>query len=266
MENKFDEIDKGMYTIIKIDDIDNYKCVLCDFYTEYKNSLIRHLNKKRVCYKREEYKCQRCNRIFDQKQNLSNHMNKKNKCNIKKEYLETDFEKDFEREINIIDIEKDILKKEIINIKEENERLKKMLEEKDKDNAKNYKDFYQTMADDIVEIMESKRSPAALRKGIYNEKIEYIILHGSLTRHRYKEINNENRNNIKRKVFALMEIISDSLFDKFMEDVRTKYKDLIPLIREYQDHLKTLDEKKKINGKNPIVYYEIINIKLGKII
>ena len=201
MEDTFDEIDKDMYTIVKIDDIDNYKCVLCNFYTVYKNSLIRHLNKKKVCYKTKEYKCITCNKIFDQKQNLSNHMNKKNKCNIKIEDPKTDFKTDFKTEINIIDIEKDLLKKEIINIKKENERLKKMLEEKDNDNAINYKDFYHTMADDIVGIMESKKSPAALRKGIYFDKIEYIILHGSLTRHRYNEINNENRNNIKRKEY-----------------------------------------------------------------
>jgi len=259
MENTYHEIDKDMYTIVKIDNIDNYKCVFCDFYTKHKKLFIRHINKMNSCYKGSEYKCIKCNKIFNKKQHLENHMNKKNSCNIKIEDPNT--------ELNIvsdIDIEKDLLKKDLINLKNENERLKKLLEEKD--NAIYYKDFYHSMADDIVEIMESKKSPHALRKGIYLNKIEYIILHGSLTRHRYNEINNENQNNIKRKVFALMEIISDSFFDQFMEDVKTKYKDLIPFIREFQDYLKTLDDKNKINGKIPIVYYEIINIKLGKII
>ena len=82
MENTSDEIDKDRYTIIKIDDVDNYKCVLCDFYTVYKNSLLQHLKKKNLCYKSKEYKCITCNKIFDQKQNLINHLNKKNKCKL----------------------------------------------------------------------------------------------------------------------------------------------------------------------------------------
>jgi hypothetical protein len=48
-----------------------------------------------------------------------------------------------------------------------------------------------------------------------------------------------------------------------MDDVKNNYKDLIPFIREFQDYLKTLDNKKKINGMNPLSYYDIINIKLG---
>jgi hypothetical protein len=264
MEKTFDEIDKDMYTIIKVDDIDNYKCVLCDFYTVYKNSLMRHFNKKNLCYKSKEFKCLTCNKIFDKKQHLDNHLNKKNKCNInieneKKTYSENsnDFEKDK------ILLENDILKKDLIHLKNENERLKKFIEEKDIDDVQKYKDFYHSMANDIIEIMESKKSPMALRKGIYLNKIEYIILHGSLTRYQYNEINNENRENIKRKVFALMEIISDSFLNQFMDDVKNNYKDLIPFIREFQDYLKTLDNKKKINGMNPLSYYDIINIKLG---
>jgi hypothetical protein len=60
-----------------------------------------------------------------------------------------------------------------------------------------------------------------------------------------------------------MEIISDSFLNQFMDDVKNNYKDLIPFIREFQDYLKTLDNKKKINGMNPLSYYDIINIKLG---
>ena len=75
MENTLDEIDKDKYSIIKIDAIDNYKCSLCDFSTVYKNSLLRHFNKKNLCYKSKEYKCSTCNKNFDQKQNLINHLN-----------------------------------------------------------------------------------------------------------------------------------------------------------------------------------------------
>ena len=38
-----------------------------------------------------------------------------------------------------------------------------------------------------------------------------------------------------------MDIISDSFFDKFMEEVKSNYKYLLPFIREYQDYLKTYD-------------------------
>ena len=51
-----------------------------------------------------------------------------------------------------------------------------------------------------------------------------------------------------------------------MEEVRSNYKYLLPFIREYQDYLKTLDCKKKVNEKYPVVYNDIINVKLGNLL
>lgn len=267
MEESLNEIDKDKYSIIKMDGIYNYKCGFCDFATIYKNSLIRHFNKKNLCNKRNEYKCETCNKIFNQKQNLMNHMNKKNKCNI-------DVKEDVKEDVMMEDLKEDLIgntndsnkveillerEKEIIDLKGEIERLRELFEEREIENKKKYDIFYDRMSDDIIEIMDSKRFPSALRKGIYLNKVEYIILHGSLTRHRC----NVNEENIRRRVFALMEIISDNLFDKFMEDVRTDYQDLIPFIRDFQDYLKGLDTKKKVNNMNVLTYYDIINIKLG---
>ena len=263
MAKTLDDMDKSMYSIIKVDDIENYKCVLCDFTTVYKNSLLRHLSKKNLCYKSKEYKCETCNKIFDQKQNLNNHLNKKNKCNIS---IFNESSNENESINDIILLERDILKKDILYLKEENDRLKRLLEEKDMDNMTKYKDFYDTMSEDIVEIMDSKKCPLSLRKGVYINKIEYIILHGSLTRHRYDEISDESRDSIKRRLFCLMDIISDSFFDKFMEEVKSNYKYLLPFIREYQYYLKTLDSKKKVNDKYPVVYNDIINVKLGNLL
>jgi hypothetical protein len=113
--------------------------------------------------------------------------------------------------------------------------------------------------------MYSKKYPITLRKGIYLNKIEYIILHGSLTRHKNSEINNDNRENIKKRVFSLLEIINDTFFDQFMDEIKKKYRDLIPFVREFQNYLKTLDNNKKINGMYPLSYYEIINLKLDNL-
>jgi hypothetical protein len=198
-------------------------------------------------------------------------MNRKNKCIIDKPVIpiestidnvlndETDIEK------NKILLENDFLKKDLLILKNENERLKKLNEDKDVDDIKKYKDFYNSMADDIVEIMYSKKYPITLRKGIYLNKIEYIILHGSLTRHKNSEINNDNRENIKKRVFSLLEIINDTFFDQFMDEIKKKYRDLIPFVREFQNYLKTLDNNKKINGMYPLSYYEIINLKLDNL-
>lgn len=260
MATTLDDMDKSMYSIIKVDDIENYQCVLCDFTTLYKNSLFRHLSKKNICYKSKEYKCETCNKIFDQKQNLNNHLNKKNKCNIN---IFNEGISENESINDIILLERDILKKDILHLKEENDRLKRLLEEKDMDNMTKYKDFYDTMSEDIVEIMECKRCPQSLRKGVYINKVEYIILHGSLTRHRYDKISDDK---IRGRLFCLLDIISDSFLDKFMEEVRSNYKYLLPFIREYQDYLKTLDCKKKVNEKYPVVYNDIINVKLGNLL
>ena len=124
MDDSLNEIDKDKYSIIKIDDIDNYKCSLCDFNTIYKNSLIRHLNKKNVCYKSKEYKCEICNKFFDQKQNLINHLNKKKKCNINIEKNTYSENTDDSNKDEIL-LENEVLKKDLFHLKNENERLKK---------------------------------------------------------------------------------------------------------------------------------------------
>ena len=126
-----------------------------------------------------------------------------------------------------------------------------------------YNDFYDRMSEDIVEIMASKKCPNALRKGVYINKVEYIILHGSLTRHMYEGISDDK---IRGRLFCLMDIISDSFLDKFMEEVKGNYKYLLPFIREYQVYLKTLDGKRRVNEKYPVVYNDIINVKLGNLL
>ena len=262
-----DELDKNMYKIIKIGETDNYKCVFCDFYSEHLSSLTRHQNKKNSCYKVQEHKCIFCNKVFNKKYDLNNHMNRKNKCTADKSDIppKNIIEIDNDLEVKRLLLENDFLKKDLLNLKSENERLKKLNTEKDLDDIKKYKDFYNSMADDIVEIMSSKKCPITLRKGLYLNKIEYIILHGSLTRHRDLEISNDNVDDIKKRLFCLLEIINDTFFDQFMDEIKKKHNDLIPFVREFQIYLKTLDNNKKINGMYPLSYYEIINLKLDNL-
>jgi len=262
-----DELDKNMYKIIKIGEIDNYKCIFCDFYSGNLSSLTRHQNKKKSCYTVQEHKCIFCNKVFNKKYDLNNHMNRKNKCIFDKNETPTEsvIVNDNELEMKKLLLENDFLKKDLLNLKNENERLKKLNTEKDLDDIKKYKDFYSSIAGDIVEIMLCKKSPITLRKGLYLNKIEYIILHGSLTRHRDLEISNDNMDVIKKRLFCLLEIINNTFFDQFMDEIKKKYTDLIPVVREFQTYLKTLDNNKKINGMYPLSYYEIINLKLDNL-
>ena len=97
-----------IYTIYKIDEIDYYKCINCDFYTKYLWSINRH-SKNNNCINDIIY-CEYCKKEFKYESEKEKHLNRKKKCYIECETL----------------IEKQINKKNDKNInelKDENEKL-----------------------------------------------------------------------------------------------------------------------------------------------
>jgi uncharacterized C2H2 Zn-finger protein len=260
-----------------------YKCLNCDFITKFKHSIKRHLNKENPCFLLKKIlKCIHCNKIFSKKDDYNKHINKKKPCSIEtnKTIIVENYEEDkkikLEEDNKNIKIENKKLHEEMINLKEELELLKKEnqllkdrnnnLEKKYKDNEKNYTENYNSLfeylSNMIIEINNQKK---LLKKKVYENKLEYYILHRSITKNRNGEINEENKKEIKEKLNYLLEILNDEYFDKFFNDVKTKYNEIIPLIHEYIIQLNEREgDKKKINGLSLKKYAEKISLILAE--
>jgi len=81
-EKKFDKYEECILTKI-IDDKTYYQCKLCNFISDLKSTLKKHLDKKKKCYNIDQKKCKYCRIIFSNKKVLENHLNKKKKSYYK---------------------------------------------------------------------------------------------------------------------------------------------------------------------------------------
>jgi hypothetical protein len=260
---------------IKIEDDKNYKCIYCNFYSKHKNSLIRHQNKKKLCYKEKEekeYKCEICNKIFDTNSNLKKHFNKKNKCNnnvkietelntvltdkneneleILKKKLEEEIEKNKELEIL-----KKKLEEEIEKNKELENRINNIKSEKDNN------DMLIFISNYYAELLLEKQNEK--RKSKYN--LEFNILRTSLFTYSQKDCKT-----IKEQIYLLMNIIELDDVEKILIKIKTEKEEYIDIIINYYEDLKKM-ENNKIYGKSNLSYtkhlqrkiYEHFNIEVN---
>ena len=94
-----------IYTIYKIDEIDYYKCINCEFYTKYLWSINRH-SKNNNCINDIIY-CEYCKKEFKYESEKEKHLNRKKKCYIECETLiEKQINKKNEKNINELKNEK----------------------------------------------------------------------------------------------------------------------------------------------------------------
>lgn len=211
-----------MYKIIKIDDIDNYKCIHCDFYSKHKNTLIRHQNKKKLCYLEKKYKCELCNKEFSSNFNLNNHLNKKNKCNDENEL--------------------ELLKKELEDEIEKNKELENRI-----NNLKSEKDnnvMLIFISNYYAELLLDKQS----EKVKYKYNLEFNILRTSLFTYPQKDCKT-----IQDQLYLLMNIIQLDDVDKILEKIKIEKEEYINIIINYYEDLKKI-ESTKLFGKSKLSY------------
>jgi hypothetical protein len=233
-----------MYKIIKIDDVENYKCVYCDFYSKHKNSLIRHQNKKNICYIEKDYKCEICNKIFDTKFNLKKHLNKKNKCN-NNVVIETDSNSVLKN-----DNELEILKKKLEDEFEKNKELENTINNIKSERDNN--DMLILISNYYAELLLEKQNEK--RKSKYN--LEFNILRTSLFTYSQKDCKT-----IKEQIYLLMDIIEFDDVEKILIKIKTEKKEYIDIIINYYEDLKKIDSN-KIYGKSKLSYIKHLQRKI----
>ena len=241
-----------IYTIYKIDEIDYYKCINCDFYTKFLSSLKRH-NEQKNC--KEKYICNFCNKEFKSNVDRQRHLDKKKKC----------------YDTNEIIIEKQINKKNDKNInelKDENEKLlndNKLLKNQIINDEKRIK-LLETQKIENKIFMFNQYSNLLLDKERQkNEKnnmllydLEYHLLYNSITQYRDET---DDASKLKEKLYLMMSFMKPERYNEFFNSVKKDYNYLIPYIIDYYNYLKTIDDK-KINDKNRESFIIDIGIKI----
>jgi hypothetical protein len=235
--------DDEMYEIIRINNIDHYKCTYCSFYSRHKNSVLRHQSKKNVCYIKKEYKCEFCNCTFPNSYNLNSHLNKKNKCKKEDSISQSDD----------INIENELLKKKLEDQKEINKKLETNLN--DKTNVETLIFLSNYYAELLLDKDKSK----------YKYNLEFNILRTSLFTYHQKD-----SKRVKEQLYLLMDIIEIDDVEKILEKIKTEKQEYVPLIIDYYKDLINV-ENNKIYGKSKLSYIkhlerkinEILNVKLS---
>jgi hypothetical protein len=118
-----------------------YQCKLCNFVSERKEVVKKHLNKKNKCYNTDSNQCKHCKLFFKNKSSLENHLNKKKKCYYNSDpNIEIKIENNIYSKIEKLELNEEKLKKQIFDYENEIKRLKDTLLQQNELIEKNKKD------------------------------------------------------------------------------------------------------------------------------
>lgn len=235
------------YEIIRINNIDHYKCLLCSFYSRHKNSVLRHQSKKNSCYIKKEYKCEFCNCTFANSYNLNSHLSRKNKCKKDDNVSEEDNHTDD------IQSENELLKKELENQKEITKKLETTLLQLKHLYADNHKTNLETLifiSNHYAELLLEKD------KSKYKYNLEFNILRTSLFIYPKKD-----SKSIKEQLYLLMDIIEMDDVEKIFDKIKIEKEEYIPFIIGYYKDLKQSD-KQKVYNKTTLTYIKFLERKI----
>ena len=242
-----------IYTIYKIDEIDYYKCINCDFYTKYLWSINRH-SKNNNCINDIIY-CEYCKKEFKYESEKEKHLNRKKKCYIECETLiEKQINKKNEKNINELKDENEkllndnkLLKNQIIN----DEKRIKLLETQKIEN----KIF---MFNQYSNLLLDKERQKNEKNNMFIYDLEYHLLYNAITQYRDET---DDASKLKEKLYLMMSFMKPERYNEFFNAVKKDYNYLIPYIIDYYNYLKTIDDK-KINGKNRDSFLSDLGIKI----
>jgi len=248
-EKKLDKYEECILTKI-IDDKTYYQCRLCDFISNLKGTLKKHLDKKNKCYNTDSTECKYCGKKFLDKTKLKRHLEKQNKC-----YTNPDLTIKIQMENN---------KKFKIEKLKSNEEKLKLNEEKLKIQILGYEKEIKRLNDHLLQKTEDyeeyKKSYKANEANIYYTLFEsYINKIGNLDLMFFSEIFlRNNRYDMKvmkydKYIINLFDKIRSETLLKLFEGIETynKQKNFEELFKFYKGQL---DYRYKTNDYKKIKY------------
>lgn len=240
------------FTKYEVDNIFYYKCINCTFYTKFLSSLKRH-NETNNC--KEKYICEYCNKEFKSNVDRQRHLDKKKKCYVECEIIiekKINYKNDnnineLKKQIDNLSSDNKLLNNQIIN----NEKRIKLLETQQIEN----KIF---MFNQYSNLLLDKEQQKNEKNNMFIYDLEYHLLYNAITQYRNES---DDEQKLKKKLYLMMSFMKPERYNEFFNAVKKDYKYLIPLILDYYNYLKTIDEK-KINGKNKDSFLSDIGIKI----
>ena len=240
-EKKFDKYEECILTKI-IDNKTYYQCKLCNFISDLKSTLKKHLDKKKKCYNIDPNQCKYCRIIFSNKTVLENHLNKKKKCYYKSDPNKIKMENNKDFKIKKLELNEEKLKEQILCYEKEIKRLNNILLQKTEDYEEYKKNYKENEA------------------GIYYTLFEsYIHKFGNLDLMFFSEIFlRNNRYDMKvmkydKYIISLFDKIRSETLLKLFEGIETynKQKNFEELFKFYKGQL---DYRYKTNDYKKIKY------------
>lgn len=268
------------YDTYIIDNENFFKCKNCDFYTKHKYSIIRHFSNSKKCSSKTNVQCEFCHKEFRDIRDKQRHLSRKKKCSLILNEDNEQFE-NIESNIDIISnnfdiesnnsisgqflhgsIEVNILKEKLHDTRQELDKLKKENKRLENDAINSRINIFNLYSDGIVDKFKKKGNA---NNTLYKYEIEYSILYNSLFKYK-SEINDNNKQKIKDKLFLLLDIINDELLKSLVFELREHHKEYRLFIKEYRNMLleKEKNGEKKINGRHISVYKVDLNRILEK--
>ena len=238
-EKDFDKYEECI--IIKtINDKIYYQCKLCDFISNLKDTLRKHLEKKNKCYNTDTTECKYCRKKFRDKTVLKKHLEKQKKCYNNSDLtikIEMETNKGFK--IEKLESNEDKFKKQILDYENEIKRLKDSLLQQKEENEEIKKRHDDNISDMYHTFFESYINKFA--------NLDLMFFTGNFIR------NNRYDGRVMEYYNFIISIFDKSNTDKLeklLEDIEkyNKQNNFESLFKEYQKELelrnKTTDTKK----------------------
>jgi hypothetical protein len=235
-ENKFEQC------ILKknINDKIYYQCKFCDFISNLKSTLKKHLEKKNKCYNTDSAECKYCRKKFRDKSNLKKHLEKQNKCYSNSDLpIKIVMENNKGFKIEKLELNEEKLKKQILDNEKEIKRLKDSLSQQKEEIQENKKRYEERVSDMYHTFFESYINKFA--------NLDLMFFTGNFIR------NNRYDTKVMEYYNFIISIFDKSNTDKLdnlLEDIEkyNKQNNFESLFKKYQKELelrnKTTDTKK----------------------
>ncbi len=237
-ENKYSQYMEA----IQIEGKRFYRCVLCDYNSEYKAAITRHLDRKKSCNEIDPFKCKICGKKYKNRTQLEAHQSKRNACGILDKIVdETDVVKVLPMTLENAEntYKTDILKNQLQTKTEEYNLLKKRC-----DNAEE-------------ELKYWKENTVSEMKKLYKKQMVLYMKHKDYDYETFiyalTKWNDGINGNTMNDLTYFMDRIAITRIKEFLSLVKKYNNSLLPFINKYIETLSTRNTK-KVFDKDVIIY------------
>ncbi len=219
-----------------------YRCIRCDYNSEYKAAITRHLDRKKGCNESSQFKCKICGKKYRNRNQLEAHQSKRNACGILDKMVD----------------EKDVIEVLPINLEEAEKKYKIEILEKQLQLKSEQFDLLKKRCENAEEELKYwKENTVSEMKKLYKKQMVLYIKHKDYDYETFiyalTKWNDGITGNTMNDLTYFMDRIAMTRIKEFFSLVKKYNNNLLPFIKNYIDTLPTRNTK-KIFDKDVITY------------